>query len=160
VIPLEVTLRHRGYDAVPLLQNVWDPSNKGRLILKILSNDVLGNFHWVTLLDVGETLPTCGPILPLNTQVPANCGLPYLLFAPMLDVHISRGNRVAVSLVVNNPIHKVDMIALFIALSIHVLGDDIHCVLITLAIREINHILPGHHTILFLSDCGMYILLS
>jgi hypothetical protein len=107
VIPLEVTLRHRGYDAVPLLQNVWDPPYKVKLILKILYNCALGNFHWVTILDVSETLPTCGPVFPLNTNVPANYGFPYLLVDPMLDVHISRGDSVAVSLVANNPIHKV-----------------------------------------------------
>jgi hypothetical protein len=75
VIPLEVTLHHRGYDAVPLLQNVWSPPYKGRRILKILCNGVLCNFQWVTLLDGSETLSNCGSIFPLNTQVPANCGL-------------------------------------------------------------------------------------
>jgi hypothetical protein len=121
---------------------MWNPPYKDRLILKILSNILLGNFHWVTLLDVSETLPTRGPIFSLNTQVAANCGLPYLHVAPVLDVHIIRGDCMAVSLVANNTIHKAELIYLFIALLINVLDDDIRCVLITSAIGEISHIPP------------------
>jgi hypothetical protein len=94
-------------------------------------------FQGIDILDICKTFPTCGPIIPFNARVPTNRGLLHLYVDFMIDEYISMGDRMAISSVIHNAFHQVELVALFIALCIHIMGDHIDGVLISMPIWKI-----------------------
>jgi hypothetical protein len=122
-VRLVISFGHIGNDTVPILEDVWYPPYKISFIFEPLSCGILSHFHMIALLEIRKTLPTCGPILPLNTQVSTNRGLSHLPIDSILDVHIRTSDRVAISYVNQISVHQVVLVVLFIALCMHMLGD-------------------------------------
>jgi hypothetical protein len=50
--PLVVSFGDGSYDAAALPQYIWDPPNKGRGIMQVLGNIMLGNFYRVAFLEI------------------------------------------------------------------------------------------------------------
>jgi hypothetical protein len=144
-VPLMIAFDHIAYDTVLLLEDVPYPPYKIRFILEFLADDILSHFKGIGLLEIHKMFPTCGPILPLNTRVLTNRGIPHLYIDSMLDVHIRTRDRLAISYVIHNAVYWVVLVALFIALCIHIMGDHIGSVLIGMPIHKFYFIGPCIH---------------
>jgi hypothetical protein len=138
--PLVVSFGDGRYDAAALLQDMLNPPNKGRVIMQILGNSILGSLHRVAFLEIYKSIPACCSIFPFNAQVPTLGCFADLFIASMFDEHICVVHCMSISLVIHNAVHQIELISCFITLCIHILGDRIYSVSVTAAIGELNFI--------------------
>jgi hypothetical protein len=141
-VSLVIAFGHSGYDMVPLLEDGGHPPYKIRFILEFLSGGILSHIHRTALLEICKTFPTCGAFLPLNTQAPTKRVITHLPGDSMLDENISTRYHMAITSVIHNAVHQVVMVALFIAMCIHIVGNHIESVHIGTLIRKLYLIGP------------------
>jgi hypothetical protein len=140
--PLVITLGHSGNNPGALLKHMWGPPYKNRAIQQAFGRRIFRNFNRVAFLEICQALKACGAISPFNTKVPTFGCFPHFIVTSMLDIHICRSNGMAISFVVNDASHEVELPALNITLGIHILSNHIGRVFVTAAIRELNFIIP------------------
>ena len=85
-------------------------------------------------------MPRSGTVLPLHTQLPTFGGLPQVL--PTLDCYImiSVLDSRIVSPMVDNGIHDDVLFTLEIALSPHILRNDVGCILGDFTVRKLDFV--------------------
>ena len=64
------------YHAVSILEGVWHPPGESGFMVDTLSHGVFGHFDGIRLLYVGESLPRCRSVFPLDAKMPPLGGLP------------------------------------------------------------------------------------
>jgi hypothetical protein len=86
-----VTLCYSSNTFTAILEDMWCPPKKIRVIKKVLCSGILSNFNWVAFLEIHQALPYCSPIFPFNKKVPTLGCFPQFVLLPYL-MYISSGS--------------------------------------------------------------------